>query len=285
MNLIGSILYTVLLFLSVLVGAVAVVLLGLISREAAWRVPPAWAWVNFQGLRWLCGLRYRVEGREHIPRRDAVLFWKHQSTWETMAQFGLLPPLACVLKRELMFVPILGWALARLRQIPIDRGSGGRAVRQVVREGRKRLDDGMLVVIFPEGTRMAPGKTRRYGVSGAALARESGRPVVPVAHNAGDYWPRRGLRKKRGTVQIVFGPPIDTTGRTAAEINELAQQWIESTMARISDAYPAATAATDGEGEGGRVADRDAGPAGHSAGDPHGSGGGSPPDGAGRRTD
>jgi 1-acyl-sn-glycerol-3-phosphate acyltransferase len=267
MNLIGSILYTVLLFLSVLVGAVAVVLLGLISREAAWRVPPAWAWVNFQGLRWLCGLRYRVEGREHIPRRDAVLFWKHQSTWETIAQFGLLPPLACVLKRELMFVPILGWALARLRQIPIDRGSGGRAVRQVVREGRKRLDEGMLVVIFPEGTRMAPGKTRRYGVSGAALARESGRPVVPVAHNAGDYWPRRGLRKKRGTVHVVFGPPIDSKGRSAAEINDLAQQWIESTMARISDAYRAPRAPADGDGA--HISRRDTGPAGEPDGERH----------------
>jgi 1-acyl-sn-glycerol-3-phosphate acyltransferase len=236
-NVVGSVVYTILLFLSILVGSFLIVLLGLVSREAAWWVPPRWARFNLWCLTWLCGLRYTVEGRENIPERDAVLFWKHQSTWETMAQFGLLSPLACVLKRELMWIPVLGWALSRLGQIPIDRGSGGRAVRQVVREGRRRLDDGMVVVIFPEGTRMAPGKTRRYGMSGAALARESGRPVVPVAHNAGDYWPRRGLRKKRGSIRVVFGPPIETVGRSAGQINDLAQRWIEGAMARISPAY------------------------------------------------
>lgn len=245
MNLLGSILYTGFLFLSILVGAISVLGFGLISRDAAWRVPPVWARANLAALRWLCGLDYEVEGREHIPRGNAVLFWKHQSTWETMAQFGLLPPLACVLKRELMWVPLLGWALARLRQIPIDRGSGGRAVRQVVREGTRRLDDGMLVVIFPEGTRMAPGRTRRYGLSGAALARESGRPVVPVAHNAGDFWPRRGLRKMRGSIRVVFGPPIPTAGRSAAEVNAAAQDWIETTMARISPAYEGRTPGSD----------------------------------------
>ncbi len=238
MNLIGSIIYTVLLFASVLVGAFAVVLVGVFSRDGAWGVPPRWARFNLWALRWICGLHYEIEGADNIPRRDAVLFWKHQSTWETMAQFGLLPPLACVLKRELMWVPVLGWALSLLRQIPIDRGSGGRAVRQVVREGRDRLDRGMLVVIFPEGTRMAPGATRRYGVSGAALAKESGRPVVPVAHNAGDFWPRRGLRKRRGTIRIVFGPPIETRDKSAGEINREAQHWVETTMARISSAYP-----------------------------------------------
>ena len=261
MNLIGSLIYTVLLFLSVLFGAFFVVLFGVFSRDAAWSVPPAWARFNLWALRWLCGLHYQVEGAENIPERDAVLFWKHQSTWETMAQFGLLPPLACVLKRELMWVPVLGWALSLLRQIPIDRGSGGRAVRQVVREGRKRLDEGMVVVIFPEGTRMARGATRRYGVSGAALARESGHPVVPVAHNAGDYWPRRGLRKRRGTVRVVFGPPIPTPGKSVQEINREAQRWVESTMARISDAYPAAGREGDAldtpEAGGGERSDRE----------------------------
>lgn len=258
MNLIGSLIYTVLLFLSVLIGAFSIVLLGIFSRDAAWWVPPAWAHFNLWALRWLCGLRYEVEGEENVPERDAVFFWKHQSTWETVAQFGLLPRLACVLKRELMWVPVLGWALSLLNQIPIDRGSGGRAVRQVVREGRKRLDEGMMVVIFPEGTRMARGATRRYGISGAALARESGRPVVPVAHNAGDYWPRRGLRKRRGTVRVVFGPPIASEGKTAQEINLEAQRWVESTMARISDSYPAERQASDARaGSGSDHSDRE----------------------------
>lgn len=238
MNLIRSLAYTVFLFISVLVGSMSVLVFGLFSRSAGMRSNYYWAQSNFIALRWLCGLDYEVEGEENIPERDAILFWKHQSTWETIAQFGFLPPPACVLKRELMWVPILGWALSMSRQIPIDRGSGGRAVRQVVREGRDRLERGMVVVIFPEGTRMAPGKTRRYGMSGAALARESGRPVIPVAHNAGDFWQRRGLKKKPGTIRIVFGPPLPSTGKSAAEINAAAQTWIESTMARISDGYP-----------------------------------------------
>lgn len=245
MNVLRSLLYTFALFVSVLVGAFVIVLLGIFSRKAAWRIPGLWAQFNLSALRILCGLDYRIEGEENIPERDAVLFWKHQSTWETMAQFRLLPRLACVLKRELMWVPILGWALWLLRQIPIDRGSGGRAVRQVVRAGLERLDEGMVVVIFPEGTRMAPGETRRYGVSGAALARDSGRPVVPVAHNAGDFWHRRGLRKKPGTIHVVFGPPIPTVGKSAADINRETQTWIETTMARISDAYGDGSPATD----------------------------------------
>ena len=249
MNLIRSLIYTAFLFLSVLLGAIGVLVFGVFSRAAGMRVPYYWAQSNFVALRWICGLDHEIEGAENIPAGNAVLFWKHQSTWETIAQFGLLPPLACVLKRELMWVPFLGWALTMIRQIPINRGSGGRAVRQVVREGRDRLERDMVVVIFPEGTRMAPGETRRYGMSGAALARESGRPVTPVAHNAGDFWQRRGLRKKRGTIKIVFGPPIPPAGRPPAEINKEAQAWIESTMARISDAYPDESAAGPESGE------------------------------------
>jgi 1-acyl-sn-glycerol-3-phosphate acyltransferase len=138
-----------------------------------------------------------------------------------------------------MWIPLLGWALSVIESIPIDRKAHGSAVRQVVRIGKQRLAQGFWIFIFPEGTRMAPGTTRRYGISGALLARDAGRPIVPVAHNAGDYWPRRGLRKRPGTIRIVIGPPVDTAGKEPQEINLEVQDWIESTMRRISSGYRA----------------------------------------------
>lgn len=138
-----------------------------------------------------------------------------------------------VLKRELMWIPLFGWALTLMKPIAINRGAGRKAVEQVVEQGRERLHEGIWVVIFPEGTRTAPGQRRRYGLGGAVLAEASGYPVVPVAHNAGHFWPRRKAIKQPGTVRVVIGPAIDPRGLTAAEINRRAEAWIESTVARL----------------------------------------------------
>ena len=155
----------------------------------------------------LCGLDWVVEGRENIPREGAhISMWKHTSAWETMAQMVVMPPQAWVLKREILWIPLVGWATWMLKCIAIDRGAGHRAVNQVLDQGRDRLAAGIWVLIFPEGTRMAPGETRKYGVSGALLASQSGVKIVPVAHNAGDFWPRRGLLKKPGLIRVVIGP-------------------------------------------------------------------------------
>jgi 1-acyl-sn-glycerol-3-phosphate acyltransferase len=145
----------------------------------------------------------------------------------------VFPPQAWVLKHELLWIPIVGWAIRAMRPIAIDRGSGHVAVNQVVEEGRRRLASGMWILIFPEGTRMPAGRTRKYGVSGALLATQTGRLVIPVAHDAGSYWPRRGLRKKPGTIRVVIGPPIDPRGLEPRELNERIQTWIESTVARL----------------------------------------------------
>ena len=115
-----------------------------------------------------------------------------------------------------------------MRAISIDRGAGGSAVRSVREQGRKRLAEGKWIVIFPEGTRMAPGETRRYGISGPLVAAESERLIVPIAHDAGYYWPRRGLYKKPGTIRVVIGPPIAAAGRDPREVNAEAQKWIEA---------------------------------------------------------
>ncbi|MEO6079511.1 MAG: lysophospholipid acyltransferase family protein [Steroidobacteraceae bacterium] len=188
-----------------------------------------WANTLLGALRLLCGLGFSVEGREHLPTDGAcIALMKHSSAWETFAQAAILPPQVWVLKRELTWIPVIGWGLRLLRCIAINRGGGGVAVRQLIEQGRQRLADGQWIVVFPEGTRMPPGETRRYGVGGAAVAANTGRPVVPVAHNAGYFWPRRGLLKRAGCIRVVIGPPITTLGRDARDINEEAQRFIEA---------------------------------------------------------
>jgi 1-acyl-sn-glycerol-3-phosphate acyltransferase len=160
---------------------------------------------------------------------------KHSSAWETLAQMQILPIQTWVMKRELMWVPFLGWALLLLKPIAIDRRGGATAVQQVLDQGQRRLAEGLWVVIFPEGTRMPVGQTRRYGMSGALLAGAAGLPVVPVAHNAGIYWPRRGWLKRAGTIRVVIGPPISAAGKDPRVVNAQAQQWIEGKVAELID--------------------------------------------------
>jgi 1-acyl-sn-glycerol-3-phosphate acyltransferase len=233
-----SLFFTTALFLSVLPYATAIVICGVFNKGWIFPLAHSWARFNLWVLRVACGLDYTVQGAEHVPAENCVVYIKHQSAFETIVQFLLTPGRqSIVLKRELMWIPFLGWALHRISPVAIDRKAHGTAVKQVVRQGRERRRDGFWVVIFPEGTRMPPGKTRRYGLSGALLASDMGRPILPVAHNAGDFWPRRGLKKHKGTISVVIGPPIETAGRKAADINAEAQQWIEGTMGQISDTH------------------------------------------------
>ncbi len=201
-----------------------------------WRYRFITQWTRFN-LWWLaltCGLRYRVEGLEYLPRGPAVILAKHQSAFETLAFQRIFPPQVWLLKRELLWVPFFGWGLAMLEPIAIDRKAGRKSLQQLLSDGASRLSRGRWVVIFPEGTRVAPGASGRFAPGGAMLAVHSGYPVVPVAHNAGEYWPRRGFIKRPGVIRIVIGPAIETQGRKSQEINAEAQAWIEENTARIS---------------------------------------------------
>jgi len=229
-----SVFYTTLLFVDSLAFGFIIVLLGWLPFRQRYGLARAWARTNLEFAKFFCGLDWTVEGREHIPREGAhVTMWKHTSTWETMAQMIVFPPQAWVLKREILWIPLVGWATWLMKCIAIDRGSGHRAVNQVLDQGRDRLAAGIWVLIFPEGTRMAPGETRKYGVSGALLASQAGVKLVPVAHNAGDFWPRRGLLKKPGLIRVRIGPPVEAAGREPRELNVAVQGWIESTMEEI----------------------------------------------------
>jgi len=217
---------------------------GLWIGTAGWLFPVAWryrmarTWCFLQvwALRALCGLRWRVEGLEHVPDEPVIFFSKHQSTWETMALVTFLPPHVHVLKRELMKLPFFGWGLAAVRPIAIDRSAGRVAVEQMAAQGRAQLASGRCVMIFPEGTRVLPGRTERYRMGGAILASETGRPVVPIAHNAGEYWPRHSFLKWPGEIRVVIGEPIETAGRPPEEINAAAREFIEGAMGRIGGA-------------------------------------------------
>ena len=185
-----------------------------------------------------CGMNVVLEGEENIPDDPSVIMIKHTTTLETYGHVPFFPPTAWVVKRELTWVPFIGWAINLVLQpMAIKRSAGRSAVMQVITQGKERLANGTWVTIFPEGTRVDPGKTRKYGVSGAALAKEAGVMIVPIAHNAGDVWPRRQLIKHPGVVRFCVGPPIDPQGRSPKETNLIVQEWIESKMAEISSVY------------------------------------------------
>ena len=199
-----------------------------------------WAHSELRLLRWMCGLDYVVDGRENIPATPHITMWKHSSAWETIAQIVICPPQAWVLKRELLWIPFFGWLIALMRPIAINRAAGARSINQVVAQGKERLAAGLSVLVFPEGTRMPPGETRKYGMSGFVLATQTGVPIVPVAHDAGDYWPRRGWLKKPGRIRVVIGPPIPSRDCDPRELAREVQRWMDTQVAAIRSASGAA---------------------------------------------
>jgi 1-acyl-sn-glycerol-3-phosphate acyltransferase len=198
-----------------------------LPRMARYRIISGWSRLVVRLARALCGIRWSVEGREHLPAAPSVILAKHQSAWETLAFQEIFPPQVLVLKRELLWIPFFGWGLALMSPIAIDRARGRAALRDIARRGRERLAQGFWVVIFPEGTRVRVGERRAYQQGGAWLAAQCGVPVVPVAHNAGRLWPRNAFLKRPGTVTVRIGPPIRTAGRDAKQIIADAEAWIE----------------------------------------------------------
>lgn len=198
-----------------------------------YRIISGWARMNVAAARILCGIRYRVIGGEHVPREPCIILSKHQSAWETLAFQVILPPHVWVLKRELLWLPFFGWGLAMLSPIAIDRRAGARALKQTLDQGRERLRQGFSIVIFPEGTRIAPGRRGKYHPGGAWLAVQTGAPVLPVAHNAGEFWRRNAFLKHPGLVTVSIGAPIRPQNMSADELNRQVENWIESEMQRI----------------------------------------------------
>jgi 1-acyl-sn-glycerol-3-phosphate acyltransferase len=198
-----------------------------------YRIISGWSRLMVWGAEHVCGIRYRVVGSENIPSDPCIILAKHESAWETLAFQKIFPAQVWVVKRELLWIPFFGWGLAMLSPIAIDRTEGVRALRQTIEQGRRRLKQGFSIVIFPEGTRSAPGARGTYQAGGAVLATKTGASVLPVAHNAGNYWKRHAFVKHPGVVTVSIGPALRPQGMKAAELMRAVEQWIESEMERL----------------------------------------------------
>lgn len=209
-------------------------LAGLFGYRAGCWTAKVYAAAVVHLARLCCGIRWHVEGMENVSGQPVVFMAKHQSAWETVFMQGHFPPQCWIVKKELLWLPFVGWGLLGIRCIPIDRSSGKSARDQIVEKGAARIAQGMCVSIFPEGTRIPVGKRGRYGLGGALLAAKTGTPIVPIAHNAGEYWGRYAFRKHAGTVRVIIGKPIVTAGRDAPSINAEVETWIEARMREMN---------------------------------------------------
>lgn len=194
-------------------------------------------WIGYSlfCLRLFCGLSYEVEGLENIPEHGFIVMSKHSSTWETIAIQRFFRPMVWVVKRELTWIPFFGWALKSMNAIALNRGTGRKAIQQLVTESRDNMDRGRILMLFPEGTRVPPGEFKPFKLGGAIVSQQTGYSVLPIAHNAGEYWPRHSWIKWPGTIRIVIGKPIDPEDKKPEQIIGEVSEWILAECERISD--------------------------------------------------
>jgi len=192
-----------------------------------------WAVFNLWWLKICCNVTYEILGEENIPKKPCIVMCKHQSAFETLALQRIFIPQVWILKKELLQIPIYGWGLASMQPIAINRDSSIKSFKQIADQGCERLEKGYWVVIFPEGTRVAPNKKKKYLPGGGMLAEKSGARIVPVAHNAGRLWPRNSMIKKPGLITIKIGPVMESKNKTAKEITNNVENWIEKTVGEL----------------------------------------------------
>jgi len=197
------------------------------------RIVGYWARISLFWLAVTCNLKYRVEGLENVGNGSMIVMGNHQSTWETIACNLFFPPAVWVMKKQVLSIPVLGWSARALQPIAIDRGAGRKAVEQLKTFGKSRLNHGYFVILFPEGTRVEPGKLVRYKIGGAALAEYAESPILPFAHNAGKFWKRKQFTKLPGEVVVKIGKPIETSGLKTDEIIKKVEDWIRNAQQEI----------------------------------------------------
>jgi 1-acyl-sn-glycerol-3-phosphate acyltransferase len=208
-----------------LFGTVALLIFFLPYQYRYWIIT-RWSYFFIFWAKATCGLQYQVEGISHLPKKPVIVLANHQSTWETIFFQMLLPPQCWVLKKDLLYIPLFGWGLALLEPIAIHRKQLN-SIKELLRQGKQRLQQHRWIIIFPEGTRAKPGEDRRFSRTGAALAKSSHTPIIPIAHNAGVFWPKGVLIKKPGIIKISIGPMIEPEEKSVTEINQIAETWIK----------------------------------------------------------
>ncbi|MGZ5155185.1 MAG: lysophospholipid acyltransferase family protein [Caldimonas sp.] len=235
-----SAIYVLFLVLTVIPWATFAVVYSIFVRgERLYWVCAGWLGLSIWGARVICGVRARVQGRENLPDSPVILLSKHQSAWETLAYPSLMPqPLCYVFKRELLWIPFFGWAMARMDLIHIDRSKRAEAWAKVAEQGRRFMAQGNWVIMFPEGTRTPRGSQGKYKNGGTRLAVETGRPVLPVAVTSARCWPRKSFVLRPGVIDVSIGKPIASTGRDADSLMREVEAWIEGEMRRLDpEAY------------------------------------------------
>ena len=245
MLFVRSLLFLLVLIVSTPVYALIALPALLLPRDNRYRLMTTWGKMVQFCARHILGIRYRVIGLENLPPQPSVILSKHQSAWETIVYQQIFPPQSFVLKKELLFIPFFGWGLACMPVIALNRRRATNALQQLLVKGKTRLQQGYWVLIYPEGTRVLPGRSERFKAGGAWLAVKTGVSVVPVAHNAGEFWGKNAFIKRPGEITVSIGPVIDTAGREAAEVNQLAQQWVEDEMRRLFPHHYAGEAIED----------------------------------------
>lgn len=233
---IGSAALLVCMVVSTIVFAPIILLCLILPFSVRYSIARTWVKFVLKMAELCCGVRYEVEGLEHINSTSAaVVLSNHQSAWETIAFRLILPMQTSLFKESLLWIPLWGWAMASLKPIAIDRKNKHNALRKLISHGTEALQQGLWVVVFPEGTRMPVGELRSFSAGGALLAQKSGYPVIPIAHNAGICWPRYSFLKYPGTIRVKIGPLIESKGRKAAEINKAAEDWVIQAMREITE--------------------------------------------------
>jgi 1-acyl-sn-glycerol-3-phosphate acyltransferase len=240
-----SVLFFLWLLITVVPFATVVVIVSLFTRgRAVYRLCVSWLAVAIWGAKVICGVKYRVSGIEHVPtaadgRAAVLLAPKHQSTWEAFAFPTLMPhPLAYVFKRELLYIPFFGWAIGAMDMVHIDRSKGTQAWRKVAEQGKRLMDQGNWVIMFPEGTRIERGEKGEYKSGASRLAISAGVPIVPIAVSSAKCWPRRSFMLRPGLIDVAIGPAIPSKGRRPDELMAEVEAWIETEMHRIDpEAY------------------------------------------------
>lgn len=230
-----SLLFTLVMIVTTVVWSLVCILAAPLPYSGRYWVTSRWNVFITWCAKALCGIRYEIKGWENLPDTPAILLSKHQSAWETIFLLQAMPrPLVYVFKKEILYIPFFGWGMALLRMIPIDRSQGKNAFAQVVRNGRKRLAQGLWIIMFPEGTRIPVGKAGKYKSGGARLAVETQTVVVPIAHNSGECWPKGSFVKRPGLVTVSIGKPISPENHTPDSLMQEVENWIESEMRVIS---------------------------------------------------
>jgi len=205
------------------------------SIKLRYAIASSWAKMNMHFLKWFCNLSYKIKGKENIPDEASLVISNHQSTWETLAFQHFLPNQLWVLKKELLRVPIFGWGLAVISPIAIDRTAGKKAVDQIVEQGEEKLNQGRWVIIFPEGTRISPGVDSKYKMGGFIFATRITHPVLPIAHNAGEFWPKHSFVKYPGVITVSIGQPFNASGMEPSDVKQQVEGWIKKELEIISD--------------------------------------------------